>query len=295
MLRMAEHGTRQPFMLPPDLLLEIDHRCNYRCPWCYCVWHERPEGEMRNLPLESWKKIVALSIAKGARAFMFSGGEATLRKGWQGLLSFAREHLPEGEISLFTNGSRLTEEDLLLCRKKRVWITVSLQGLRTYAAMTGTRRSYERILELLMRAAELRHPCGVSVTVTRQNLFEVEDIYSAAALCGASTVQINAMMFAGRAENRADLAVPPEEWRALKERMEKIIRDGVPVAWGEEISCVCEHPPEERAEWLLAAPSPCPAGKRFGVFGPDGYFRNCLHTKEKLFYWKDLLGKEVRQ
>lgn len=292
---MTKEGAKQTFTLPPDLLLEIDHRCNCRCPWCYCVWHEGPERKMRNLPLETWKKIIALSIAKGARSFMFSGGEATLRDGWQELLSFTREHLPEGEISLFTNGSRLTEEDLLLCRGKRVWITVSLQGLRTYAAMTGTRRSYERILQLLMRAGELHHPCGVSITVTRANLFEVEDVYSAAALTGASAVQINAMMFAGRAENRSDLAVPPEEWHALKARMAKVVRDGVPVAWGEEISCVCEHPPEERAEWRLADLPPCPAGKRFGVFGPDGYFRRCLHTKEKLFYWKDYFGKEVRE
>ena len=25
------------------MTLELTAKCNFRCPYCYCVWHERPE------------------------------------------------------------------------------------------------------------------------------------------------------------------------------------------------------------------------------------------------------------
>lgn|GEM_PF-3621866 len=43
---MTEEKTRPPLTLPPDLLPEIDHRCNCRCPWCYCVRHECPGKQL---------------------------------------------------------------------------------------------------------------------------------------------------------------------------------------------------------------------------------------------------------
>ena len=28
---------------PHHMTLELTAKCNFRCPYCYCVWHERPE------------------------------------------------------------------------------------------------------------------------------------------------------------------------------------------------------------------------------------------------------------
>ena len=160
------------------------------------------------------------------------------------LLNFTRKQLPEGRLSLFTNGSRMTEELLFLCKRQRITLSTSLQGLRTYGAMIGTRRKYYKTLKLLYRAAELQWPFSVSMTVTRINRSELSDMIIAAAVSGASSLQIGAVMPEGRARNRLDLTLSREEWAELKAEIQK--RDyGIPYTFCDEMICECRDQPAE--------------------------------------------------
>ena len=270
---------------PSQLILEIDSRCNYRCPWCYCVWHERNASVPRNLPLTQWRKIIAAAAADGVKSLLFTGGEATLRRGWMELLAWTRKLLPEGELALFTNGSRLGETELRFCKKHKIRLSVSLPGLRTYGAMTGTRRSYRPLLKLLLRAAELRWPASVSVTVNKVNYDEAPDIFSAVQICGAESIQLNAMMLGGRAKSMTDRALTQEQWHDLKERVARL-PGKVPYCFCGETSCQCEPDAAARRQWELDPPSECPAGKSFAVIAPDGMCRKCLHHSAILGHWR---------
>ena len=91
--------------LPPQIILEVTRRCNYRCPFCYCVWHENKGKLPRELDTAAWKEIIAEVSARDAKSLLFTGGEALLRSDIDELLSYARKLFPQGDIELFTNGN----------------------------------------------------------------------------------------------------------------------------------------------------------------------------------------------
>lgn len=270
--------------LPKHLILEVTSRCNYRCPFCYCVWHEFPELAGPLLSAAAWKKIIRHCVESGADDLLFSGGEALLRKDLPALIGLACELLPEGGVGVFTNGSRLNEEYLDFFRTRQVKVSISLPGLSTYGAMTGTRRSYRRTLEWIARAAELHCPMSVSLTATAANRHEFADMYSAASLSGAASIQMGAMMPEGCGRKHLDLTLKREEWETLKIQIRALPDSGVPYSFCDEMLCECRPQPEKLVR-KFGNPSrtPCTAGTSFGVIGPSGKFRKCLHTTENMF------------
>lgn len=276
--------------VPRHLILELTRRCNYDCPFCYCVWHEYPELAKRGLPTAEWRDIIRLVLENGADDLLFTGGEALLRPDTPELIAYARKLAPEARLALFSNGSRLTEAGIKAFRKLRVRLCTSLPGLTSYAEMTGTRRDFTRTLELLARAKELRWPLDVSLTASTVNRHEFVDMFSAAALSGASSIQMGAVMLAGRARQRFDLALSREEWEELKEAIRALPNSGVPFQFCDEMICECREQPAEYAAFAQPGHSPCPAGRDFGVIGPSGYFRDCMHTVENRRHWRYCLG-----
>lgn len=265
--------------LPRQLTLELTAKCNFRCPYCYCVWHEDPALAKPALDLAGWCRVLDRCAADGVDDLLFTGGEVLLFKDLLKLLAYAQKVLPGARLALFTNGSRMTEPLLRRFRKQGVYLTTSLQGLRTYQEMTGTRRSFKRQLALIARAAELKWPFAVSITITKANRDEAADLYAAAALSGASSILVAAMMAEGRGRDHLDLMLTRREWERVKREIRALPSTGVPYSFADELICTCRPQPKSLLR-RFADPNrtPCPAGRAFGVISPNGTFRACLHT-----------------
>ena len=269
--------------LPEELLFEVTVRCNYHCPFCYCVWHEFPRLAESELDTDAWKDIIDECAARGVKEIIFTGGEATLREDLWELMEYACNHLHDGDVALFTNGSLMTEERISWCKERRIRLSTSLQGLRTYARQTGTRRNYKRVLRFMARAAELGWPVNVSISVSRVNVDEIADVYAAAVLSHARSIQVNPTMIEGRMRNHPELALRPAEWNKVKKAIEALPDGGIPRCFSDEIICNCRFQPKSLLrKYLMPTVRPCTAGKSFGVIGPSGLFRKCLHTVENL-------------
>ena len=267
--------------LPPQIILEVTRHCNYRCPFCYCVWHEQTGRLPRELDTAAWEEIIAECVARGAKSLLFTGGEALLRPDIDELLSYARKLLPQGEIDIFTNGSGVTDERLRWLKRKKIRIATSLQGLNTYREMTGTRRSYRVPLKLAMRAAELNWRVSMSLTINKVNLAEAADMFVAAALAKPRIIQVGAMMAEGRARDRLDLMLTPAEWEAVKRSIRELPDCKVPYTFCDEFYCRCRDYPKSWENLFGVNTFECSAGKEYGVIGPSGKFRKCLHTVEE--------------
>ena len=264
--------------LPSHLIFELTAKCNYRCPFCYCVWHEFPDHAKPERDTPFWKNLLNLCVENGVDDILFTGGEAMLRPDLSELLTYARKVLPEAELSLFTNGSRLTEDFLHFCKRKKVRLSTSLQGLRSYGEMTGTKRRYRRTLEWIARASELNWKMSVSLTATQANRREFVDMFCAVALSGALNIQMGAMMPEGRGREHLELTLSRPEWKKLKAEIRALPDAGVPYAFCDEMICECRTQPAAiRRKFKQPALSKCPAGKSFAVVGPNGKFRKCLH------------------
>ena len=269
---------------PRHMTLELTAACNFRCPYCYCVWHEYPALAKGELSTDGWRAILDQCAADGVDDVLFTGGEALLRRDLFKIIDHARRVLPRAELSLFTNASRLTEPLIRKFKRRRVRLATSLQGLATYGAMTGTRRRYRRLLRVLVRAAELKWPMGVSITVTRANLAEAADMFAAAALSGAKTIQMGPVMVGGRARGRSDLMISHAAWEDVKTAIRALPDARVPYTFCDEFVCTCRDDlPRTLVEtWGEKGRKACPAGKAFGVIGPNGAYRTCLHTLPSL-------------
>ena len=269
--------------LPKRLLFEVTTRCNYRCPFCYCVWHEFPELACAELETEAWKEIIDECATGGVKEITFTGGEATLREDLWELMDYACNRLHDGDVALFTNGSLMTEEHIKWCKERRISLSTSFQGLRTYGRQTGTRHRYKRILAFIARAAELDWPADVSISVSKINVNEIADVYAAAVLSQAKCIQINPTMVEGRMRKHPELALTPAEWYDVKKTIAALPDGGIPCCFSDEFLCDCRFQTTSlRQKFGRPTVKPCSAGRSFGVIGPSGFFRKCLHAVENL-------------
>ena len=266
-------------LLPKRLIVEVTAKCNYRCPFCYCVWHECPELAEPEPTTDGWKPILRHCAGSGVNDLLFSGGEAMLRPDLRELLEYTRILLPAARLGVFTNCSLMSEDYLAFFNDLKIDVSTSLPGLSTYGKMTGTRRSFRRTLAWIARAAELNWPLAVSLTATAANRDEFADMFAAAALSGARTIQIGAMMPEGRGRRHLNLTLTHYEWEEVKKQIRELPDGGVPYAFCDEMLCECREQPETLLKnFGNPARKPCAAGTDFGVVGPAGKFRNCLHT-----------------
>ena len=268
---------------PRHLTLELTAKCNFRCPYCYCVWHEFPALGRPEIDVDGWLRVLDKCAADGVKDILFTGGEALLRKDLFEIVDTARARLPDATFSLFTNASRLTAPLIDSFKERRVSLATSLQGLRTYGEMTGTRRKFNRLLSVLTTASEHEWPMAVSMTIKKANCDEAADMFVAAALSGASRIQMGAMMAEGRGREHLDLMLTREEWERVKASIRELPDAHVPYSFCDEFICACRTQPEDfLRKWSDPHHKPCPAGRDFGVVGPNGKFRACLHTVEEI-------------
>ena len=265
---------------PRHMTLELTAKCNFRCPYCYCLWHEFPALGKPELDTAGWECVLDRCAEDGVEDILFTGGEALLRADLFQILSYARRRLPRTDFSLFTNASLLDESLIKSFKRRRIRLATSLQGLATYGAMTGTRRTFRRLLAIIARASELRWPISVSMTITKANLHEATDMFAAAVLSGAASILVGPMMAGGRALAHPELMLTRAEWNATKDAIHALPNAGVPFSFSDEFFCECrqDQPPTRlRRKWRDPSHTPCPAGRDFGVIGPTGQFRACLH------------------
>ena len=142
-----------------DLRVSVTDRCNFRCP--YCMPKEIFGPGYQFLPrsaILSFEEIVRLAAIfgqLGLRKLRLTGGEPTVRAELPMLVRMLRETLPEVDLALTTNGSRLVSLAHELKSAGLDRITVSLDSVDPDICreMNGVDFPPERVLEGIDAAA----------------------------------------------------------------------------------------------------------------------------------------------
>jgi len=146
------------------LRLSVTDRCDLRCVYCmaeHMVF--LPKAEL--LSLEELDRIAAIFVGLGARKLRITGGEPLVRKGVMELIQALGRRLSSGaleELTLTTNGSRLTEfaQDLAKAGVRR--INVSLDTLKADLFHTLTRGGQ---LQKVIEGVDAAQAAGLSVKI----------------------------------------------------------------------------------------------------------------------------------
>ncbi|MBI4575869.1 MAG: radical SAM protein [Planctomycetes bacterium] len=156
---------------PLRALLELTHRCNFRCVHCYCL-HDRPGEE---LSTDEWRGVLDELAGLGVLFLTLSGGEPLLRRDFFEIAAHARRR--RFALRVFTNASLVTERNadrLARLAPKEVEVSIYGASAATYEAVAGqggfagqARRGVERLLARGIRPL-------IKLPILRENLGDLE-------------------------------------------------------------------------------------------------------------------------
>jgi len=88
------------------------------------------------------------------------------------------------------------------------------------------------------------------------------------------------VILGGRAATNQELMISRAEWEEVKRSIRALPDAHVPYSFCDEFICYCraDTPGPLIEKWESQDRTPCPAGKSFGVIGPNGLYRTCLHS-----------------
>jgi len=245
--------------------LELTPACNNRCPGCGNVFASHtPDGAP--LSAKRWRVLLD-KIAPYARKLKVTGGEPTLHPEFSNIVAaIAERDIP---FTLFTN-ARWRESRKLLSFLRQVpqcvGLLISLHGpdAQSHEAFTGVESSFEETVKNVRCAADVGLVVATSTVLTRHNVFRVEEMANFALSLGAEHAVFNRYLGAPLPE-----IVPSREaLRSAVESLEALLRQGVPVRYGNPVP-QCFSFNRSRG---------CVAGKAYCTIDPWGNMRPCNHS-----------------
>lgn len=147
------------------LRLSVTDRCDLRCHYCIPKGFTGFEEPAHWLGFAEMERLIGLFTQLGVRAVRLTGGEPLLRNH---LPDLAERLAPLVDLSLSTNGVRLTRQAATLRRAGVRRINVSLDSLRAdrFQGITGGKLS--KVLDGLRAARDAGfHPIKINMVVMR--------------------------------------------------------------------------------------------------------------------------------
>lgn len=163
---MRQNDNKNSYMT--HIELEISNPCNEKCIHCYRTCDSTKKGYLN---VNQVKNILKQAKDLGAKSVTISGGEALLNPQWKQIVQTADEL--NFKISLFTNGTLLSKEDVAFLRliKNLKEIQISLYAIdeSVHDTITGTKGSCKKTLNAVSLLVENKLPVFISCPVMKEN------------------------------------------------------------------------------------------------------------------------------
>ncbi len=190
-------------MVPYAVLAELSHRCPLQCPYCSNpVELERASGECTT---EEWQRVMDEAVDLGILHIHFSGGEPTVRKDLEQLVTHAAK---AGLYSnLITSAVLLTEERinrLADCGLDHVQISFQDSTPRLGDRIAGYKGAHEKKCNAARLVRKAGLPLTVNAVMHRHNLHHLEDMIQMAVDLDAERIEVaQVQYYAWAYRNRA--------------------------------------------------------------------------------------------
>ena len=229
---------RKKFLVhPPSLHIIIPTlRCNHQCIYCHSS-AEQDQKKGCDLNEETAKEIVDFIMQSPSKKIKieFQGGDGLLNFPiLKYIIKYSQNKIKESEkdlmITLVTNLTLMTDEQIKYLREKKVSITTSLDGPkeihdnnRKYLGGQGT---YDDVITKIKTCRENNIRVGALMVTTRKSLEKAEEIVDEYIERGFTGIQLKFLNKIGFAEKDwKNVGYTPEEYLDFwKKSMEYIIQ-----------------------------------------------------------------------
>ncbi|MSW95465.1 MAG: radical SAM protein, partial [Actinobacteria bacterium] len=185
-------GIELPPEAPVGVKLELTHRCNLQCPFCYTDSPRHTRAKSIDLSDDDWRRVTADAIQAGVVEAVVTGGEPLLRRD---LALELLTTLSQARVGTTMNTNGWFVDDAVadhLATIPGLQVNISLDGA-TASLHDGARggsgswgRAVAAVDRLLARGVRVR----LIHVVTPANLGYVEHLLEHAWLLGAASVRV---------------------------------------------------------------------------------------------------------
>ena len=158
--------------------LHVTNNCNLRCPYCYV--RKSAEGMDEPVGRASVEAVMKSAVAHGFHAvkLKYAGGEASLNHRLViSLHAYARElanaYGLELQATLLSNGVRLPQDLVQVCKAEDIRVMISLDGLGdrhdVQRPFASGRPSFHLVERTINRLIKQEHAPHLSITMTSRN------------------------------------------------------------------------------------------------------------------------------
>jgi len=239
----------------------------------------------------------------GVSNIAFSGGEPLERRDLPVLVAHAAScntehietvngalvsHHAAPNLYLLSNGRLVDSAILEMCKIHGVQLSMSLPGLETFERHTGFDGA-DGVLRAFAKAKSIGLKTVANITVTKLNLYELENVIAVALLSGAEQILLNRFLPGGRGLRFAQLlTLSGTDITQMLDTAETALQTaGRFGSLGTEMPrCFVDPSRYQR----LQVSTRCSAAIQFFVIGPSGFIRVCNHSPVNLNHIDDISG-----
>lgn len=188
----------RPVTAPYRADLALTYACNNACKHCYVA---REPGDVAELGLEEWKKVLSTLWQVGVPHVCFTGGEATLSPHLVDLVERAEDiGLVTG---LLTNGRRLSDSKLarrlVEAGLDHVQITLESHDEKVHDEMVGSEGAFRETVQGIRNALSEDIYLVTNTTLCSLNSGSIGETLSFLKELGVSQVAMNSLIYTGKA------------------------------------------------------------------------------------------------
>jgi radical SAM protein with 4Fe4S-binding SPASM domain len=185
----------------PIIFWNLTNRCNLACSHCYINAHPGAKRD-DELSTAEMKAVIDDLAAMGTPLILLSGGEPLVRNDFWEIAEYIQGKGMKSALS--TNGTLIDPAVALRLRNSGVeYVGVSLDGAtpETHDRIRNRTGSFADSLRALRACKAIGLPCGVRITVTRDNFRELGDLIDLAVDVGASRFCVYWLVPTGRGQD----------------------------------------------------------------------------------------------
>ncbi|KXA98729.1 hypothetical protein AKJ39_01065 [candidate division MSBL1 archaeon SCGC-AAA259J03] len=297
---IAWRGPQKPFTsyCPFLVVWNFTNACNLNCKHCYQN-ADRPTPD--ELTTEEALRAVDEMADAGLAYIAMSGGEPLIRSDFFDVVERIRER--EMGFSLATNGTMLTEGRIeKLEENDCLYVQISVDGRpETHNDLRGA-DSFEKTMEGVRNAVDSDLTVGLAMTVTEENLSDVDWVIDRTEDVGADMFMHYNFIPTGRGKEMAKLDLNPHEREELLKKLAKESenREIDLLSTAPQYGRVCaegglettslthfdtvgqEEGMSEKINFLAEFVGGCGTGRLYWALQPNGDLTPCVFLPEKL-------------